>query len=425
MEKIKSEQDHLSEGVYTHMANTPDRLEWYQDMALGMYLYWTVDAQFGMVNAHSVIGGSKDYLTRYFKELPKTFNPKLFDAEWYARLAKSCGFNYVMIPAKNHNGFCMWDTKTTNFNVMNTPFSRDVLQEYADALRVYNLPLGLYFSPDDGWYQWKDGNEITRSRKHCNPEYNPGLLEYDKVQVHELLEKFQPDILCFDGYRNATRSLVEFVWSIQPDVMITRGGLMTPEQEMNDDIQGPFEAHYTIGRQWQYRAGNDENKSGSELIRLLADIRSRGGTLLLAIGGPDANGLLPRDKDNLVRELGLWNFINSEAIQSVRPWHHRREGEIYFTKLKSTDTIYVIDTSVSWDWGVPKTITLQNVRLTNKSKIEILGQSGMVLEYTQQIPETTWSQDESGLHITAIRAQRLYNDKTWPNPVVIKITHAQ
>ena len=95
--------------------------------------------------------------------------------------------------------------------------------------------------------------------------------------------------------------------------MITRGGIITPEQERRDQLRGPFEAHYTIGTQWQYKAGNDALKTGRELIELLIDIRARGGTLLLAVGGPDADGRLPRNMDDRVREIGAWNFVNGEG----------------------------------------------------------------------------------------------------------------
>jgi alpha-L-fucosidase len=425
-EASRLEQDLSSQGVYTRMTNLPERLEWYQDMALGMYLYWTVDAQFGMVNAHSVIGASKDYLARYYNDLPRTFNPTHFDAGWYARLAKVCGFDYVMVPAKNHNGFCMWDTQTTDFNVMNTPFGRDVMREYSDALRAYGIPLGMYFSPDDGWYQWKQGNEIAREREYCNPEQNPGLLEHDKRQVRELIERYQPDLLCFDGYGNSTKSLVEYAWGLRRDVMITRGGIVTPEQMLREDVHGPFEAHFTIGTQWQYRAGNDHLKSGRELIQLLIDIRSRGGTLLLAIGGPDADGWLPRNMDDRVREIGLWNFVNGEATRRARPWHVHREGAIYLTRARDADTVYAFDTTRPYTMGEWRAIRLTSVRASDQTEIEVLGQSGQVLEYRPDvIPKARWTQDGDELRITFCQAQRLYNDRQWPNPVVLKITHAQ
>ncbi|MCY3833393.1 MAG: alpha-L-fucosidase [Chloroflexi bacterium] len=419
------EQDRASQGVYTDMRNSSERLDWYQDMALGMYLYWTVDASFGMVNAHSVIGASADYLRRYFTQLPAFFNPRQFDAGWYARLAKLCGFDYVTVAAKNHNGFCMWDTETTDFNVLNTPYGADILREYTDALRANDLPVGMYFSPDDGWFQWRRGRSPARAQDYANPESNAELLAYDQAQIRELVERYQPDILCFDGYRDATRSLVEYAWSLDRDIMITRGGIITPEQERRDEVRGPFEAHYTIGTQWQYKAGNDALKTGRELIELLIDIRSRGGTLLLAVGGPDADGWLPRIMDDRVREIGLWNFVNGEATRGVRAWHVAREGRTYFTRDADERTVYAFDTLPPLEMGEWRTLSLKSVRAGSETEIEVLGQSGTVLEYQPEVnPKTRWQQDGDALRITYCRAQRLYNNRKWPNPLVLKITNA-
>jgi len=419
------EQDRASQGVYTDKRNTSARLDWYQDMALGMYLYWTVDAPFGMVNAHSVIGASPDYLRTYFTQLPAFFNPRHFDASWYARLAKLCGFDYVTVAAKNHNGFWMWDTASTDFNVMNSSYGVDILREYVDALRAVDLPVGMYFSPDDAYFQWRRGKTPARARDYANPESNAELLAYGKAQIRELLERYQPDILCFDGYRDATRSLVEYAWSLNRDIMITRGGIITPEQERRDDVRGPFEAHYTIGTQWQYKAGNDELKNGRELIELLIDIRSRGGTLLLAVGGPDADGRLPRNMDDRVREIGLWNFVNGEAIRAVRPWHVTREDSTYFTWNADAQTLYALDTQPPLEMGEWRTITLKSLRATEATDIEVLGQSGEALEYQPEVePKTRWRQDGDELRITFCRTQRLYNNRKWPNPLVLKITNA-
>ena len=419
------EQDRASQGVYTEMRNRPARLAWYQDMALGMYLYWTVDAPFGMVNAHSLIGASADYLRRYFTQLPACFNPRQFDAGWYARLAKLCGFDYVTVAAKNHNGFCMWDTATTDFNVMNTPYGNDILREYVEALRENDLPVGMYFSPDDAHFQWRRGNVPARARDYANPECNAELLAYGKAQIRELVERYQPDILCFDGYRDAARSLVEYSWSLNREIMITRGGIITPEQERRAELRGPFEAHYTIGTQWQYKAGNDALKSGRELIELLIEIRSRGGTLLLAVGGPDADGGLPRNMDDHVREIGLWNFVNGEATRGVRPWRTTHEGATYFTWDADEQTVYAFDTLPPLEMGERRAIALKSVRATEDTEIEVLGQSGEVLEYQPDVdPKTRWRQDGDELRITFCRAQRLYNNRKWPNPLVLKITNA-
>ena len=418
-----ADQDRASQAVYTRRANAPERLAWYQDMALGMYLYWTVDAQFGMVNAHSVVGASTDYLARYFRQLPTWFNPQRFDADWYARLAVLCGFDYVTVTAKNHNGFCMWDTATTDFKVTNTPWGQDAVAAYCRALRARDLPVGLYFSPDDAWFQWQRGREVTRAQPYCNPEANPELLAYDQAQLRELIAAYAPDILCIDGYRDATASLVDYAWDLKPDLMITRGGIVTPEQEARTELQGPFEAHYTIGRQWQYRAGNDGNKTGRELIELLADIRARGGTLLLAIGGPDADGLLPRDKDDRVRELGLWMFINGEALRAVRPWTQPRQGNFLFTQSRDGAVLYAVDCGPPLALGEWRTAFIADLPLTADAQVEVLGASGRTLEYRPDAnPRPAWTRKDNGLEVSYCRTQRLYNDLRWPNPLVLKIS---
>ena len=425
-DQARQEQDRASQAIYTRRTNQPARLDWYQDLALGMYLYWTVDAQFGMVNAHSVVGASRNYLERYFRQLPLWFHPRQFDVTWYARLAASCGFAYVTVTAKNHNGFCMWDTATTDFKITHTPWGLDVLRAYTDALRAQGLPIGFYFSPDDAWFQWQRGHEVTRARDHCNPETNPDLLAYDQSQLRELIELYEPDILCVDGYRNATASLVEFAWDLKPDLMITRGGIVTPEQEARRDVQGPFEAHYTIGRQWQYRAGNDANKSGRELIELLVDIRARGGTLLLAIGGPDADGRLPRDKDDRVRELGLWMFVNGEAMHATRPWRQPRQEDLMFTQSIDGSVVYAIDLGPPLPFGAWRTVSVDGIRLAPSARVSVLGASGLTLEYQPDVdPRPRWQPTATGIEVTYCRTQRLYNDLQWPNPITLKIEGVQ
>ena len=426
---------HEDSGRTESVENRPDRIEWYQDCALGMYLFWNIDSQLGMVNSHSLVGASRDYVRRYYNELPKTFNPKSFDAEWYARLAKVAGFKYLAFTAKSHSGFCMFDTQTTDFNVVQTPYGRDITREIIDACRTYGIAVGLYFSPDDFSVLYRQGREISRVRPEASPANNPELMELALAQLRELLTNYGPiDVMIIDGpvqlddpdHRMAgARKLRELCWELQPDTVVTRGSLPTPEQRLVGD-QGAFEAHFTIGNQWQYKPTNEVYKSGRELIELLVQIRSQGGTLLLAVGGPSADGLLVEEMEGRVRELGLWNFINGEAIYEVRPWHVPSEGPIYLTRAKSSNTAYAVVTGEAWRWGERRTITLRSVQATDETEVEILGQSGELAEYQPWFDaRTTWKQDAQGLHISAARVQRIYNNRDWPNPVVLKITHAR
>jgi alpha-L-fucosidase len=125
--------------------------------------------------------------------------------------------------------------------------------------------------------------------------------------------------------------------------------------------------------------------------------------------------------------MALWLFINREAIYEIRPWHVIREGDLWFTKAKNADTVYaVITKQPNWKKGERKEFTLKGVRATDRTVVSVLGQSGRVLEYSPGvIPETRWTQKNDGLHISVMRAQRIYNNSRWPNPVVLKITHAR
>ena len=119
--------------------------------------------------------------------------------------------------------------------------------------------------------------------------------------------------------------------------------------------------------------------------------------------------------------------MNGEAIHDVRPWVITNEKNIWFTKAKNEATVYAFITGDShWRLGDAKTITLRSVRATPKTAISVLGQSDEIVEYKPDVkPKTTWTQDESGLHVIAYRAQRLYTDRNWPNPVVLKMTHIE
>ncbi|UCC99956.1 MAG: alpha-L-fucosidase, partial [Phycisphaerales bacterium] len=404
--------------------NRPQREDWFMDQALGMFIHWSVDSQLGSVISHSMVGASDDYLDRFVNELPGSFNPKKFDPEDWARLAKLAGVKYVVFTTKHHSGFCMFETNTTDFNITNTPYGRDITRQIVRAFRKQGIHVGFYFSPDDFWLLYRQGRDVSRRRPEALPTNNLHLMEHNKAQLRELLRRYGPiDVLFIDG---EPAGLKELAWQLQPNLVITRGQMETPEQKMPDEaMPGPWEACYTLGTQWHFKPTNEEYKSGTQLIEMLIKIRAKGGNFLLNVG-PTPDGEIPFEQERRMRELALWLFINREAVYNIRPWHVIREGNIWFTKAKEDDTVYAFVTKTDWPKGERKTFTLKSVRTTDQSDIEILGQSGRILEYQTDVnPRATWAQDEAGLHITAMRAQRIYNNSKWPNPVVIKITRAR
>jgi len=180
-----------------------------------------------------------------------------------------------------------------------------------------------------------------------------------------------------------------------------------------------------MGLQWQYRPTNEIYKSGTELINTLIETRAKGGNLLLNIG-PKPDGEIPIEQEGRLREIALWNMANSESIYAVRPWVITNEENIWFTKAKDSNTVYAFVTGKPLPWGQFLTITMRSVKATQATMISVLGQNDKVLEYHPDVnPQTKWQQTAEGLKITFMRAQRLYNDRRWPNPVVLKITNAE
>lgn len=413
-------------------ANKPERVEWFRDLGLGLFIHWSVDSQLTSVISHAMVGADKEFLERYVTELPRSFNPKEFDPREWARVARLAGFRYVVFTAKHHSGFCMFDTATTDFNIVNTPFGRDTAKEIADAFRAEGIAIGWYFSPDDFHFLYRQGTLISRLRAEVLPPNNPGLLELNLAQERELMTNYGPiDVVFFDPPTGSpvprddiVKEMKQLIWDISPDTVVTRGEIETPEQYTPGvPLEGAWEGNMTMGTQWQYRGTNEHYKSGGVLIGAWIETRAKGGNFLLNIG-PMPNGALPVEQEARMREMALWNIVNAEAVGAVRPWVITNEGDVWFTKAKDANTVYAFVPGADWIWGTRKTVTLQSVKASEETTVRVLGQNEKVLEYRPDVtPKTEWEQTAAGLRITAYRAQRLYNDRRWPNPVVLQITN--
>lgn len=405
--------------------NKAERVEWFRDQGFGLFIHWSLDSQLGVTISHSLVGASDEYTDRFFTELPKTFDPEQFHAQEWASLARLAGVRYVMFTAKHHSGFGMYDTATTPFNIMNTPFHRDITADVFKAFRNQGIAPGVYFSPDDFHWLHEHGKRIARNIPDVQPSQNPGLLDYDRAQVRELLTNYGDiDLIFFDGEADNLRQLA---WQLQPNIVVTRGALQTPEQDVpGTSLPGAWEACVTMSEAWQYQPRNNNYKSGRELIRLLFQTRAKGGNLLLDVG-PKPNGELPIEQEERLRELAAWMFVNSDSIYGVRPWVITNEGDVWFTRKKNTSTLYaLVDSPEPWKYGEWNDLTLRSLRATKDTQISVLGQNGKVLEYQPKVnPATTWHMESDGLHIRAMRAQRMQDNRQWPNPVVLQITNAE
>ena len=410
--------------------NKPERLEWLKDAGFGMFVHFSFDSQLGVVISHSMVGASDDYLDRFIHELPKTFNPKDFSGEDLAILAKLAGMKYIVLTTKHHSGYCLWDTKTTDFNIMNTPYGKDLVREYVDACRKYGLAVGFYYSPEDFHFLHENGQTVRRRFPEPIPDnVMEKYLDHTEKQLTELMTNYgKIDVLFFDGGEGALQEKSkEVVWRIQPDVLVTRGAISTPEQYVPGlASEDAWEANATMGTQWQYKPTNENYKSGGRMIEILIESRAKGGTFLLNVG-PKPNGQLPIEQEERLREVAAWTFINQESIYAVRPWIITNEENIWFTTTKDGKNVYAYLTQTpDWSRGERREFLLKSIKATDDTKISVLGQSGEVVEYNPDADgKARFEQTKNGLMISVVRAQRIYNNHKWPNPIVIKLENVE
>ncbi|MCE5347382.1 MAG: alpha-L-fucosidase [Bacteroidales bacterium] len=407
-------------------SNKPEREQWFMDLGFGMFIHWSFDSQVGAVISHSMSGASDDYLQRFVAELPETFNPKKFDPDEWATLAKLAGMKYVVFTTKHHSGFCMWDTKTTGFNIMNTPFKRDAAKDIFDAFRKQGIAIGIYFSPEDFHLLYEKHIPVGRLQHPQHyPVNNPDLMKLDKAQIKELLTNYgKIDILFFDG---PVEGLKEYAWQLQPDVVVTRGQMETPEQNLpNKPMPGPWEACFTMGTDWQYKPTNDPHKTGTEIIDMLIEIRAKGGNLLMNVG-PKPDGEIQIEQESLLREVALWNLVNQESVHDIRPWEIIKEGDIWFTKAKDKNTVYAfVPAGEAWKYGTRRDFVFKTLAGNNQTKVSILGYASELVEYKNGFDASVYvTPTKLGLVISAVNGQRLYTNNQWPNRVVLKIENVK
>lgn len=410
------------------LKNDPVLSQEFMDWGVGLFIHWSLDSELGSVISHTMVGASDDYLERYINELPKFFNPVNYDPDEWVRLAKLAGFKYMVLTTKHHSGFCLWPTKSTDFSIANTPYKKDIVKQYVEACRKQDMKVGFYFSPEDFYFLHKQGYEIRRKSPHSNVSTNPELLAYNRIQIKELFSNYgKIDVVFLDAFDNAP--IRQYIHELQPECLVTRGEMKTPEQHIPDaPMPGPWEACFTLGTQWQYKPTNEDYKSGTKLIEMLIDIRSKGGNLLINMG-PEPSGKIPMEQERIFRELALWMFINRESIYGIRPCPLVKEGDIHFARsAENPDTVYAFipQGKELWKRGDRREFVLKSLAATKETRISVLGQNDRVVEYNPKaVPVSKAEQSSDGLKISVVRAQRVYNNSQWPNPIVVKLENVK
>ena len=382
--------------------NKPDRIEWFRDQGFGLFIHWSVDVQLGVGISHSLVGASDDYTNAFFNELPKTFDPKQFDPEDWARLAKLAGVRYVMFTTKHHSGFAMFDTTTTPFGVMNTPFHRDITAEVFKAFRDEDIAPGVYFSPDDFYWLHKNGKLIQRNVPEVQPMNNPGLMDYDLAQVRELLTNYGPiSLIFFDGQANGLRDLA---WKLQPDIVVTRGGLQTPEQYVPGmPLKGAWEANL----RWEMRGSISHRTTpinrGGNLYAFSSKPGPRAAICSLMSDQNRTENCPSRKRTGFAKLRSGCLSTQKRSIVCV-PGSSPMKRDVWFTKKKNEDTLYaMVDSDKPWEYGKWNDLVLHSVKASDQTEVSVLGENGKVLEYQPSVnPKPTWGMKSDGLHIRAM-----------------------
>jgi len=315
------------------------RLKWFREARFGMMIHWGLYAVPAGEWKGKLIPGLGEWIMNRakipvaeYEQLTQQFNPAAFDADAWVRLARDAGMKYIVITSKHHDGFAMYHSRVSRYNVYDaTPFKRDVMKELAEACRKYGLRLCFYYSQTQDWHE-RDavGNDWDwpADRKRDFQRY---LDEKVKPQVTELLTNYGPiGLIWFDTPRDITREqskeLVDLVHKLQPDCLVSgRVGHGLGDYDSAGDnqisvgqVRRDWETPVTMNDTWGFKRDDQNWKPTGVLIRQLVQVSSRGGNYLLNVG-PTAEGRIPPQSAERLTQVGRWLKANSESVYGARP----------------------------------------------------------------------------------------------------------
>jgi alpha-L-fucosidase len=326
------------------------RMKWWSEARFGMFIHWGLysipagEWKGSTNHAEWIRTTARIPLAEYDKFVGQ-FNPVKFNPTEWVRMAKNAGMKYIVITSKHHDGFCLFDSKFTDFDIMATPFKRDIMKELADACHKEGIKICWYHSIMD-WHHpdYLPRREWEKDRPNAGAEFDR-YVQHMKNQLKELLTNYgEISVLWFDGEWESTwntkhgTELYSYVRSLQPNIIINNrvgagrsgmegftkagqfaGDFGTPEQEIPaTGLSGvSWETCMTMNDNWGFNKNDQKWKSTEDLIHKLADIASKGGNFLLNIG-PTSEGVFPQQAIERLRELGNWMKINGGSIYETK-----------------------------------------------------------------------------------------------------------
>ena len=348
---------------------------WFDTARFGMFVHWGHSSQQGWELSWPLVGGvfslpyCQDVPIETYHQNAHTFNPSEYEPQDWARLAQRLGVQYAILTAKHHDGFAMFHTQHSEFSIQHVPYTQDVVRSFLEAMRMYSIRVGLYFSLSD-WHH-PDYPAFTESDKpyrfDCLPQPTSDQWQhYWKfliAQLRELLTNYgQIDVLWFDGGWERTpeqwrsSELHQMIRLLQPHCLINDrlpefGDFDTPEQMIPAHPPArSWETCLTINESWGYNSSDQQFKSARQLIHSLCEVAGKGGNLLLNVS-PMGNGQLPAEQVERLEVVAEWMSYHAESIIDTKPgleaWQFygtstRREHRFYLHLLmKPYDVVTV------------------------------------------------------------------------------------
>lgn len=350
---------------YSQDVSRDERMSWWRDAGFGMFIHFGVYAQLaGVYKGHEQARGGAEWIMNRckipvaeYQHIAKEFNPVRYDADAWAKMAKDAGMKYLIITAKHHDGFALFDSKASEWDIVDaTPYGKDLLKPLAEACKKYGIKLGFYYSQAQDWNNpggsvarkvmregWPnpDSARIDAYTKahdgHWDPAQETATFDQyiDRVavpQVKELMTNYgDVAVLWWDTPTDMTDEAalkLQAVLKRQPNIITNDrlkrpnfpGDTKTPEQKVPDrnELDGKdWETCMTMNKTWGYRTSDNNWKSTETLIRNLVDIASKGGNYLLNVG-PKPDGTFPQESMQRLKEIGDWMDMNSEAIYATK-----------------------------------------------------------------------------------------------------------
>jgi len=319
------------------------RMKWWHEAKFGMFIHWGL---YSVLGRHEWVMENEGIPVPEYEQLAKRFTPKPNAARDWARLAKKAGQKYMVMTTKHHEGFCLFDTKLTDYCAPKQACGRDLVKEYVEAARAEGLRVGFYHSLMD-WHH-PDGarcaeDEAARRR----------FVDYVHGQIRELLTNYgKIDILWYDvawpldakGWESERMN--EMVFQLQPDIIVNNrnkldGDFATPEQRIQAEKGGrAWESCMTMNDSWGYQAADDNWKNPKTVVRNLVTCARGGGNYLLNIG-PKPDGSIPEESVRILSAVGKWMDRNGPAVYESEPCSMTRSDYASFTRKGNTLYIHV------------------------------------------------------------------------------------